>query len=629
MAEIITVKLWQTDYDRGTYLMNKNNVRYECQEHITIHPNPDNDFLPTAEQLDENSGIYDAQAFQLGFPTGNLVTGRNIQVDLNGFTMQYSREFALQQRFGSLFQLGATPFGDQDGPVDFVKGNVFRGKVVGFTLRNGTLGLCSHHGVQGNDASNVLLENLTFQDCEVAAASHNDWRNVTVRNCRVRRNRHDIPVLASYSQSRFLLPFARQLLEHVDLPVDVRQEGAEKLLALEERQKHTQQQVLETGATTDPLFANPSGLLDGSSYGFLCHGVGPAVNALGGAADKKGVGRGLVLENVTVENIRSEPRRFLGVCTVPQNESESEPQTAVEKTYGAGVQHDCVGAVIDIARIWDPLTDLYQPNELADLQAWVAAHKEYLPTEVRDRITLSPGLIEWMRTPGTKLKEIFEREGLYCIDNGDSMFHVHKGVFGLRLDSVEDVWLRNIFVGNIRNEGPESKQLENMATEFHPQQLLDGYQGCIARGILMASCRNVTLDQVTVDCVHSEYGDAVGMEAWKTDLDTVDVPDEAKISRITAPHGQTWSLKGFSSSSSQSQTTSSEQSQNDIVKQREMRTGAIAPFSLCPYALCRTDRNPGKVTTLKMSSSRNLGRIHIQNNRYYNDGRVETHDSFV
>ena len=40
-------------------------------------------------------------------------------------------------------------------------------------IKNGTLGKSSHHGIHGNNMSNILIENLLIEDFEVAGIALN------------------------------------------------------------------------------------------------------------------------------------------------------------------------------------------------------------------------------------------------------------------------------------------------------------------------------------------------------------------------------------------------------------------------------------------------------------------------
>lgn len=536
MSDVIELR--QSDYDSGTYIM-KSNSRYRLMENIVFHPNPNNDFMPTAQQLAD--GTYNAQATQIGFTTANQLSGHDIDIDLNGHSFEQSPEHALQQRFHSHFQFGKTPFIDKAGPLDFVEGDVFIGPQR-VTIRNGTLGLSSHHGIQGNDCKIVILEDLVIRDFEVAAISANLVNDITFRRTVLGPTRRDVPVVATYSQSRFIRIFIRKILANPLATPAIVSEGASLMNALETRMNQVRADVLSTGHTNDLLFTNPSGLPDGTAtYGAVLHGKGPSVNDFSPmpAADDVNTkfSERVRLHSVTIQGIVGAPHQVVGISTTSETPNPSG-------SYAPGVQHDCIGALLDIKVLRDPVTDEYRPNELANLQAFMGAYRELLPAVDRVRVTISPGMVNWMRVPGTKLTDIMNQENLYFLYNGDSMFHVMKGNMGLRMDLVQQAVLQDVTIRNCQNQGAQEGTLDGSEYEIsHPKQTQTGYQGAVSRGIVMSACRKVRCRGVTIDGVRSDYGMACGIDMLN-DCD-VSFADSPHIGNVEAPMGEAFEMRGF------------------------------------------------------------------------------------
>ncbi len=80
-------------------------------------------------------------------------------------------------------------------------------------IRNGTLGVSSHHGIHGLGAQTVVLENLVIRDFEVAAVHLNGAADVTLRNVVVGPSTRDVPVGGTYSAARFILPYVKHLAQ--------------------------------------------------------------------------------------------------------------------------------------------------------------------------------------------------------------------------------------------------------------------------------------------------------------------------------------------------------------------------------------------------------------------------------
>jgi hypothetical protein len=545
------VEVRASDYAGGSYVY-QSNGRYRLMDDVVFHPNPDNDFMPTAQQLAD--GTYNAMASQIGFTTANIIAGHDIDIDLNGHTIEQSPEHALQQRFFSLFQFGKTPFIDKAGPLDFVEGDVFVGPQR-ITIRNGTIGRSSHHGIQGNDCRNVVLEDLRIVDFEVAAVSVNLVNDMTLRRCTLGPTRRNVPVVAAYSQARFLRIFARKILTNADTPVVVAAEGQAALAALEARLAAVREDVLGIGHTDDVLFGNPSGLPDGSAaYGVVVHGRGPAVNDFSPMPDDDDTetqfSERLRLHSVDVTGIVAAPRQTVGV-SLPANAGAGTAESP-SGSYAPGVQHDCVGAILDMKLLRNPVTDEYRPNELADLQAFLTAHRALLPARDRARVTISDGMAAWMRTPGAKLTDVMNAEQLYFLYNGDAMFHVMKGVMGVRLDRVQQAVLQDVSVRHSHNQGPLESTLDgSLYDTSHPNQTqTGGYQGAVCRGIVASACRKVRCRGVTVDGVRSDFGQrAAGIELMNES--DVSFADEPRVTGIEAPHGDEFSMLGFAAESSE------------------------------------------------------------------------------
>lgn len=74
--------------------------------------------------------------------------------------------------------MGSAPFIPKHGPHDFT--NFKKASFV--TIKNGIMGLSSHHGIHGNGCSDILVENLTIRDFEVAGISINEGKFFEVRN---------------------------------------------------------------------------------------------------------------------------------------------------------------------------------------------------------------------------------------------------------------------------------------------------------------------------------------------------------------------------------------------------------------------------------------------------------------
>lgn len=104
--------------------------------------------------------------------------------------------------------MASAPFIPDTGPARFVSRD-FKA-ASNFQLKGpGTIGLSSHHGIHGNNNANVWINNVQFRDFEVAAVALNNVKGLKITNCNVMQNRHDLPVLGSFSAARQILPYVK------------------------------------------------------------------------------------------------------------------------------------------------------------------------------------------------------------------------------------------------------------------------------------------------------------------------------------------------------------------------------------------------------------------------------------
>ena len=130
-------------------------------------------------------------AYALGFFAAITVEANDVTIDLCGNEMVFGFEFYLQQRFAAIIEIANQPFLPEQGPADWGSDFVLVDNVV---IRNGTLGLTSHHGIHSNGATNVVIEDLVIRDFEVCGVQLNGFENVTLQNLDIGPSLHDVPL---------------------------------------------------------------------------------------------------------------------------------------------------------------------------------------------------------------------------------------------------------------------------------------------------------------------------------------------------------------------------------------------------------------------------------------------------
>ena len=59
-------------------------------------------------------------------------------------------------------------------------------------------------GIHGNNNEDITITDVIFDDFEVAAVSLNNVDGLTIRNCEILKNRHDVPVVGLFSAARII-----------------------------------------------------------------------------------------------------------------------------------------------------------------------------------------------------------------------------------------------------------------------------------------------------------------------------------------------------------------------------------------------------------------------------------------
>lgn len=475
------IYLYQKDFEEGTYLMNKSGY-YKLAENIIFSPNKNDDYFPRQDQIQ-----YNLPGFVLGFFTAIAIYGENIYLDLNGFEIKASREFTLQQRFFSLIELGNSPFIFSQGPAEFSTQNSFL-SAKNIVIRNGKLGLSSHHGIHGNISENVLIENLSITDFEFVGIALNGDKSVFLNNVNIGPNLQYSPVLATYSASRFARLFAKRLIENLK---NNEQKAHLSLLLtnLENDMNIAFQEIMHNGKTKIKLFNNESGKPDGNCYGILVKNKGFAVNEFIGPSEDIRA-EDIFLHKVKIRGIKGRVDEIIGISSKD----------------GKGVQVDVAGAVFPILNVTDKYGK-YAGTKLSDLQIYLAELNNKL-----GKNSISEDIINWSKN-GTNIQNLLSSGYKYKC-NGDAMFHVQKGILAFRFDAIKNLYLSKCEFVDIVNLGRlGNKKADGNYAHSHDLSKRIGYTGCDTIGINISFCENVYLEKIYGKQIFSKNGDAVGINS--------------------------------------------------------------------------------------------------------------------
>jgi len=474
------VYIYQKDFDEGTYLISEPGY-YVLKENIVFNPNPNDDYMPRPDQVK-----YKSSGFNLGFFAVLAIYADGVYLDLNGYTIKASEAFSLQQRFFSIIELANSPFIPNQGPSDFSNPESFKA-ARNVMIRSGTLGRSSHHAIHGNNNSNVLLENLKVKDFENIGIALNGANDVIAHNLEIKDNFKEIPVMASYSASRFARMFAKRLLTY-QLSPEQRSELNKRLAALETEMNQTFKEVMKTGHTKSKLFRNESGLPDGLVYGYLVKNKGVAVNDFVTSGEKV---KNIFLREVDVSNLK---------CIVKEI-------VALSGKGGAGAQNDVAGAVFPIDEVTDKYGN-YKGTLLSDLQLYLAELSLVLKIPL-GKNNITQDVIDWSKNGN--IQNLLNKGYKYKC-NGDIMFHLCKNAIGYRFDAIDNLVLEKCSYNKIENYACLGNDKAAGHYKFsHDGSAVSGYTGSGTTGINISYCSNVDISKLKGDKLFSKNGDAIGI----------------------------------------------------------------------------------------------------------------------
>lgn len=531
------VVLRQADFDGGTLRITTPGV-FVLAENVTFSPNAAHDFRPN---LPAQAALYGGAAYRLGFFAAIAVESPNVVIDLHGHTLDASPVFCAEQKFYAHIEVADQPFLAGQGPTNFGDENL---AADGLVIENGTLGSTPHHGIHGNGARRVLIQDVTLRDYEVAAVALNGARDVVLRRVRALGSSRHVAVLGTYSQARILLLMAQRLIASTDAAaVTARSLVQNAIGPLAALVAQVRADVAATGRideTAHPeaaaLFANDAGMNDGNSYGVVFHPRGAAVQSFWHLVTPS-LGSDVASERIYLED-----------CRINGTQGRIVEVVALVAPNGMPVR----GPAGDVVRIRDNIDRirLYSGpdtgtgplvggggNALSRAQAaFIAGALSFAAADPGNTARLTElfgtsngdeHAVAFLRGERT-LADLVTQHGYTYQRNGDSMFHVNKGVVGLRIDGSRDVCLHGVSVRNTVNFGlpgvtralpgepdDETAAYTGSTDGGHPGQGKQyGYLGADARGISLAATATVHVDKTSVDGVQSMVGNARGLDVF-------------------------------------------------------------------------------------------------------------------
>jgi hypothetical protein len=482
-----TVYLSNTSFTRGTYRI-RSPGHYKITEDIVFDP-------PALEQPNR---LYPFPPYQLGFFACIAVESEGVILDLGGHSISQSPRHALLQRFHALIELSSQPFDHNIGPSGFGNNNKSAHNCL---VRNGYLGRSSHHGIHSSGSpTNVVIQDISMHDFEIAGVHLNGARNCHLQRLHVGPNFKQVPVMATFSQAIFALKAIQNMSADQTWRGKTPAGIAERLQFVVDKATN---EVLATGKTTDPLFQNETGLVDGNVYGMVVHGSGVVVGNFKGETVPSTAGNQVTITEVCIEDLSSKPNTVKSVSL----------STTDDEKYGAAgrVHTGPIGDVIDFGTIAGP-NDQYVPNPLSEAQFLAAKWS-------KGTARCSDAILRWAEYGDGSLTRILDRYPFDC--SRDAMDHVMKGTVGLFVSNVEVLAVVNAIVCDVENLGVDVSTC-------------DSFRGNHLSGILLDATQNATVVNITVNNMNTLSGFVSGLE---TIGNTTLCTENVEVSRL-APAGQ-------------------------------------------------------------------------------------------
>lgn len=491
--EIIRIYyLSQKDTEKGTIRI-RNPGYYILKEDLIFHPNPNDGFKPTIQQTtgdaDADYPLAPFGAYNLGFFAGIAIETDNVAIDLNGFKIEQSPEFNLNQRFYAHIELASSPFIPKQGPSNF--GDTIKAP-KNVIIKNGVLGKSSHHGIHGNDMSLVTIEDITFENFEVAAIALNGGKNICIKDCMIKQININIKTLSLFSQSLFALPHLKRI-EARDSNLTLNLKSGTKTISNIIEELESEVELAKNYALNDAeyngILKNNSGLYDGNAYGIVLTSRGVVIGDFKPMRPDDMVGNeNITLQNISINNIITDGTEIIGInCDKNTNDTDEV------KAYGKDQFVGPVGDVIDFNLITD-LQGKYKPNVYTNAQLIISKHG--IDKREKGTANISEEIINWAESDTSiygmirdnRDEPMEEGKCNYKIVGRDSMGHVMKGNIGLFISQGKNIKVNNIKINHILNRS----RSENIAADSY--------------GILITGSKDIVVNNKEIRKILSNKG---------------------------------------------------------------------------------------------------------------------------
>jgi len=489
----------------------------------------ENWWWPTSDQSDDYPGAQDVRdAYFLGFFAGITVETDDVVIDLNEHEIAMDMSFYYQQPYFSIIELESQPFLPQQGPGFFGSDPVFPARV---TIKNGVLGLSSHHAIHGNWNEDIVIENVRAMNFQTHGIQLNGFTGLTVRNVEIGPSVDIAYLNGNYAHMRLIMPTLKKVAEDSD---------TQKLNTIHFRGRNfpvTMWNLLDKlveemdmaynfamfGTTYEDnefwdeaveMFINPSGLPMGAVlYGLFLNY--PSAGIFGWHVNDQ-LSYDATVENVYIHDIRHKGIEVVGF--------QSSGRVFCNAFNGPLPGNDVFGD-----NVWnvqhtllytddDPSEAHYVGSIVSDVHIaqyfWGKDDFDYWPGI--PYMGADDALLEWA-TGANDDYIVDNRDGISFSCNEDAMFHPSKGLIAMKASGVEGLAVKNLKIENIQDETPLGSDLCGYKDKYHfsqqtPYQV--GFSMNMVMGITVDFVTEATFEDVSIRKMTSHTGLVYGYAAW-------------------------------------------------------------------------------------------------------------------
>ena len=550
-----TFYLYKNDFTEGTYRIQTcgddedNKVTYKVMEDVIFDFNADYDnvnsdtaWWPHESQNSEEEypgagGYFDT--YFLGFFAGITIECSNVVLDLNGHTLRMSDSFYHQQRWFTTVTLLSQYFLPGQGIGMFGASPTFASNVL---IKDGTLGLTSHHGIHGHFNKNVVISNVHVRDFETHGIQFNGFDGITIDNCEIGPTSSMSYFKGEYGHGRTLLKRFRTAAEHYP-DTEIRFRGRDSSTTMPEIVDELEKELNmaydyvvngkkfdeddESWISAKSLFIDNTNLPNGAAmYGIF-------LNTYGASVLTYNLNSYFYSYNAVVSNTK-----------IHGLEHAMNEYTRIQYPNSGNLFMNPLHAPFDAQQLLGELTEDYDfdnPKYYGSLMTDACLALSKLENNnwplLQAQLLIDDIMLDWV-FEGDKSEDEVDFSYITVGCNTDAMIHSGKGINGLRIDGVDGVLISNVEVYDITEQTPLGKEVCGSYDEWegdsagfgggHFRQAMPmqtGFSGTMLQGININAAQNVVIKDVSLTELESHNGPVFGISIWPA----VDVTFEGKF----------------------------------------------------------------------------------------------------